>query len=188
VNGIEGFLCELSAVERVQPEPLCRRIEVLDETARLYLAAGQCEVSLGADRRVIAATPWSVSDLVDPGLRRLSVSGRCNRSALWAALLEDLGVHHSDMVSVCRARAPDRRPVRYHRIERSGQLALITVTDGRDCLTHTFDLDAGQLPVAISVEMADTLSPPMHRPTHWGTRPPGTGPVGSWLRRLVGGP
>lgn len=188
MNGIGGFLCELSMVERVQPEALCHRIEVLVDTARLHLADGQCEVELDTDRRAITAALRQVTDLVDPILRRAPASARCNRSARWAALLKDLGVHYPDMVSICRARTPEGGTVRYHRIEHSGPLALITVADGRQRVTRTFDLDAGPLSAALPVEIADSLSPPADPPTHWGPPPPRTGAVRTWMRRLSLGP
>ena len=126
MGGIGGFLCELSVVERVQPQALCQRIEVLDDTARLHLTGGQCEVSLEADRGVIAAALRSVTDIVEPCPRRVPVSARCDRSARWAALLEDLGLHYPDMVGICRARTPERGTVRYRRIEHSGRRCALT--------------------------------------------------------------
>jgi hypothetical protein len=187
MNGIGGFLCELAPLERTQPESLCQGIEVLDDTARLDLAGGLCEVPLGADRRDIAAALRQVGNVVDPGVESLPVSARGGRSALWAVLLEDLGVHYPDMVSICRASAEGWGPVRFHRIERSGPLALITVTDGRKCFTYSFDLDAGQSPLAVPVEIADSLSYPPDRPTQGVAKPPRSGHLGAWIGALVRG-
>ncbi len=185
MNDIGRFLRELSAVERGQPEPLCQRIKFLDDTARLYLAGGQCYVALSADRHAIAAALRPVADVLDPALRSVPVAARGDRHALWAHLLEDLGVYAPDMASVSRALAPDRGPLRYHRIDRAGNCACITVTNGSDYWTYELDLDAGQLPAAIPVEIADHLTPPANRPTHWGPRPGRSTHARDWLSRLL---
>jgi hypothetical protein len=185
VNAIGGFLCELAVVERVQPEPLCWRIDVLARRARLYVAGGECEVDLRADRRVITEALAQVVDAEEPSLFKIPVVALPGRHDRWADLLYDLGWYAADMDSVSRVLAPDRGPLRYHRIERSGNQALVTVTDGRQPLTRTIDLDAAALPVAIPVEIADSIVHPAHRPTHWGSPPPQTRPPRTWLRRML---
>jgi hypothetical protein len=179
MDDIGRFLCELAVVERAQPEPLCRRIDVLDRRARLYLAGGDCEVDLDADRRTIAAALGQVADAVEPSLPRLPVAALPGRHDRWADLLYDLGWYAPDMASISRVLAPGRGPLRYQRIERTGNQVLVTVSDGSHVLTRAVDLDAGQPPVAIPVEIADGLVPPAHRPT------PRSPPPGSWMRRIL---
>jgi hypothetical protein len=185
VNAIGGFLCELAVVERVQPEPLCRRIDILPRRARLYVAGGECEVDLRADRRVITAALAQLADADAPSLLKIPVAVRPGRRDRWADLLYDLGWYAPDMASISRVLAPDRGPLRYHRIERSGNQALVTVTDGSHPVTRTIDLDAAELPVAIPIEIADSIVHPAHRPAHWGPPPPRTRPPRTWLHRML---
>jgi hypothetical protein len=188
VNQVGGFLCELAVVERGQPEPLCRRIDVLPGAARVHLADRVCEVPLEADRWAITEALHQQMDVVDPGLRRSPVADHPDRHDLWAELLHDLGWYYPDMASISRVRAPDQRPWGYHRIERSGPQAWVVVTDGRHQLTRTIDLDAGQLPVAIPIEIADSIPLPANRATSWRSPLPPTGLAGTWIRRLLGRP
>jgi hypothetical protein len=185
VNAIGGFLCELAVVERVQPEPLCWRIDVLARRARLHVVGGDCEVDLRADRRVIIEALAQVVEAEEPSLLKIPVVALPGRHDRWADLLYDLGWYAPDMDSISRVLAPDRGPLRYDRIERSGNQALVTVTDGHQPVTRTIDLDVPALPVAIPVEIADSIVHPAHRPTHWGPPPPRTGPPRTWLHRML---
>ncbi len=189
MDDIGRFLYELSVVERVQPEPLCQRIDILThhahhaQRARLHLDGGACQVALDADRQAIARALRPVADVVDPALRPVPVQARGDRHALWAQLLGDLGWYSPDMASITRALTPGRGPLRYHRIERAGNCACITVTNGSDYWTYELDLDAGQLPAAVPVEIADHLAPPAGPSPHWGPTPPRQ--AWAWLRRIL---
>lgn len=151
MTGVGGrFLYELSMVERAQPRGLVTGVEMMETAARVqYGAASPVVVPLEAGRmRIAELLSEATGPLVPPLVQDpLTYPDTPTVQELWCELLEDVGAYLENLTHA----DPALRLVGVHR---DGRTARIEVANGARELTYEVPLDSGEMPAAVTVEIA----------------------------------
>lgn len=136
-------------VERTQPVSLVTELVFVGDRAIVRVAEHEIILRLHSTRRQIAQS------LRDRGLGVLdpfvgepdTIPGDPNSQEAWCELLDDLGSYSNHLGHI------DSR-LTYLELHRDETLARIVVGNGLRIFSHTVQLDGGELPAAVAVDIA----------------------------------
>lgn len=143
------LLRELSMVERTQPTPLFTGLRFGAETATVGFAGGEAVLALDSTRGQIvqALRNWGL-DALDPfDGEPQTIPGDPDSHEVWCELLDDLGAHSWHLGHI------DSR-LTYLEVHRDGALARILVGNGLRSMSLEVELDGGEMPAALPVDIA----------------------------------
>lgn len=149
-----SFLHELSMVERVQPRNLIVGVAMGDVTAHVQCGtAPPVLIPLTAGRFLITQL---LSDVIGPVTPPSAEEPQTypdvpTTEQLWSELLYDLGAYLEDLSHTDPA-------LRLVEVRRHGPIAQIQVTNGSQELTYEIPLDSGEMPAAVTVDIAAAFS------------------------------